>query len=91
MASWEWYQGDGKIAPFGFDRGWFVNWSLDESGELGYELEPDEMAEEDDEIADEDDVRRRVDEWLAAERRKESSHALDTLFARCCTLARDAT
>ena len=78
---WDHYQGDGGEGPFGFIGGWFINWRVDEDGEMTFELELDkqdiESGDLDEEaVADKDEARETVQAWIEDEQAKEYSSAL---------------
>ena len=76
MNKWDYYDGDTDSGPYGYFKGFYVNWILNESNDIQFELKPDPNAKI---ITEQELAFRYVSKWLTEQLSYNNSHPLNQI------------
>lgn len=86
MNTWEYYSGDTETGPYGYYKGYFVNWILSEFKEVNFILKSDRQANEQ---TEKEIVFRFVSKWLTEQLSYTNSLPLNQIKTAFLYLKRD--
>lgn len=80
----EFYQGDGQEGPYGYCKGIYVNWFLDE-GKLDFSLEEDFDWDEEEfgEMAEKCELESNLRDWISEQEQTPNPHVFNRIIQEC--------